>query len=120
MAVAALTAALSSAAAQLFLRNFYLVLSFDAEFSAIFAQIASPEAKMSAPFVLCFLLSVLLCAALYLLWHKGVWGKILTVMLGFVSFLLLCTGAILLTRVNGVMFLDVVLSLVPLLTSGVL
>ena len=113
-----LSAALTAGAAlcaQLLLRNLSLLLSFDETFSAIFAQIAT--AAMDAPVLLLLVPAVGAAVLLHRLWQKRSW-RVLAVLLGVIVWLLLFLLAVLLTRVNGIRFGDVLFSLLDVLQKG--
>ncbi len=118
--LSALTALMSSVISHLILRNFYRFLEFDQQFYLIFKQISSSDTQISTPLVPSFFILFILFFALTLLWQKGKAWRVLAVFSGTFFVLVLFVASILLTRVNGIMFLDVVLSLVPLLVSGAL
>jgi hypothetical protein len=116
-AAAVLVCLLCSAAAQLLLRNLYRFLSFDQRFPAIFAQIRTAE--MLPPAVLLFL-SALAVGLLGALCRNGRVAPGVFVPVAVLAALLLPALAVLLTRVNGILFSDVLFSLIRLLSSGVL
>ena len=105
-------------ATRLLLSNLYRFLSFDPQFSAIFAQIA--DAPMQPPLLLLLVLSWLYCLLGDHWATKGRGGKIAAIAVGIVVWLLLLVGSILLTEVNAIRFGDVLFSLLKLLRSGVL
>jgi len=100
--------------ARLLLRNLGPVLSFDPQFSAIFSQIAT--AKMTSPVLL--LGALALGAAYGIQCLRGRKHRILAIMLGIMSFLILFVLSLLLTRVNGIRFVDVLVSLIDVLQKG--
>lgn len=100
--------------ARLLLRNLGPVLSFDPQFSAIFSQIAT--AKMTSPVLL---LGALALSAEYgIQYLRGRKHRILATILGIIGFLALFTLSLLLTRVNGIRFVDVLVSLIDVLQKG--
>lgn len=101
--------------ARLLLRNLSWLLSFDETFSAIFAQIAT--AAMDAPIVLLFALAAGVAALLGYLWQKKS-RRFAPVLLGVLAWLVLFVLAVLLTRVNGIRFCDVLFSLLDVLQKG--
>ncbi len=109
----ALAAVFHTYTTRLLLRNLGALLAFDGQFSAIFAQTAG--AQMRSPTVLVFLLAWGLFALLQRCCRR--WVKAL---LGAGGLIVLWVLMLRLTQVNGVAFGDVLLSLVPVLMSGVL
>ncbi len=101
---------------QLILRNFYRFLAFDETFSSIFSQISGE--KMTSPLVLLALSSFTETALFIFLWKKGRVMKVLAVFSAVVMAFLLLLAGLLFTKVNGVMFFDVVRTLVPLIEGG--
>lgn len=101
--------------AQVLLRNLSTLLSFDATFSAIFAQIST--AVMDSPMLLILALSLGVATALYPLWQRNRL-RFLAGFIGLLSWLILFLLAVLLTRVNGIRFCDVLFSLVDVLQKG--
>lgn len=102
----------------LLLSNLYRFLSFDPQFYAIFAQIA--DANMMPPILPVLILSCLYCRLGDRLTAKGVGGRITAVAVGIAVWLLLLVGSLLLTKVNRILFGDVLFSLLDLLQSGIL
>ena len=97
------------------LRHLEELLSFDPTFSAIFAQIA--HAPMT-PGVWIPLPMALGATALVLrLWEKKAM-RVAAVLWGVFAFVCLFAVHVLLTRVNGVVFCDVLLSLLDVLEKG--
>ncbi len=96
------------------LRSFYLLLSFDEQFCAIFKQIRFAE--MRSPLLLLAVLSFLSVLFVAALWRRG--KRAVTVILSIAVFLILFLLSVWLTRVNGIMFGDVVSSLIPLILGG--
>ena len=118
LSVAGLSLALTAAAvlcAQVLLRNLSALLSFDETFSAIFAQIAT--ADMTSPVLLMAALSVGMAMLLCHLWRKKRL-RFVAVLAGVLLWLVLYLLAVLLTRVNGVRFCDVLFSLLDVLQKG--
>ena len=101
--------------AQLLLRNFSLFLSFDPMFSRIFSQLRYGDMDTKA---------VLLCAAAYafslvMISLRERKRRRLMFAVGMaVFFLVLTVAAMLLTCVNGVLFGDIVVSLLDVLRKG--
>lgn len=108
---AALAALSVMLCAELLLRNLSLFLQFDPQFSAIFAQIA--EGRIGVPVGLLAVLAV----AFWLLLRsgRGVLPKVLT---GLLLWLLGFAAVLLLTRVNGIRFCDVLFSLLDVMKKG--
>lgn len=102
----------------LFLSNLYHFLPFDPPFHAIFSQIA--DAPMTPPVLPILIFSCLYCLLGDRLSAKGRSGRVAAILIGIVVWLLLWVGAILLTKVNRILFGDVLFSLLDLLQSGVL
>ncbi len=109
---------LSAAAGQLFLRNLFRFLSFDAAFSGIFRQIS--DAAMVSPLIALLLFSAGVTIPVRKLWSGKLPGRVLSILLCLLAVLLLFVLSVLFTRVNGVLFWDVVRTLIPLLMEGVL
>ncbi len=107
---AALLTLVCAFAAQGMLRCLHRLPVLGEGFSAIFAQIE--RAPMYTPILPVFLL----CAGLVWLLRRGGWRRMLALPLGLT--ILLC--ALLLTRVNGIFFFDVVRTLIPALMGGLL
>ena len=103
---------------RLLLSNLYLFLSFDDQFSAIFAQIE--DAPMQLPILLVLIASWLYCLLGDYWFGKGRGGKVAAVAVGIIVWMLLLVGTLLLTKVNTIRFGDVLFSLLDLLQSGVL
>lgn len=101
--------------AQVLLRNLSALLSFDETFSAIFAQIAT--ADMTSPALLMAALSVCMAILLHRLWQKKRL-RFVAVLTGALLWLLLFFLTVLLTRVNGIRFCDVLFSLLDVLQKG--
>lgn len=98
--------------ARLLLRGLSFLLFFDPQFSAIFAQIA--EAEMRTPLIL-----VLLAVLVYLLLSKLGTQNARRALAGRVLLWPILMGAtMLLTRVNGIRFCDVLFSLLDVLQKG--
>lgn len=102
-------------AARLLLRHISLFLSFDAQFSAIFAQIH--DAKLVTPVALLMALAFPGAWGLRKLGRCGGW-KIPAGIFWVLLWLVLLVLALLLTRVNGIRFWDVVASLLDILQKG--
>lgn len=113
--LAVLLVASAAICAQWLLRNLSLLLTFDPTFSAIFAQIE--DAPMFSPILLGLLLAFGAAILLYRLWQKRK-ARVLSVFLGIFMWLVLFAANILLTRVNGIRFMDVLISLVDVLQKG--
>ncbi len=105
-----------SLVSQILLRCLFLFLRFDRQFSEIFRQIA--DAKMNTPLLLTALLSAGYVLLISVLWKNGIAGKVFAVVIAMVFGILILAVCLLLTFVNGVMLLDVLKSLLPLLESG--
>ena len=105
-------------ASWLILSNLYRFLSFNPQFGDIFAQIA--DAPMVPPILPVLILSCLYCLLGSRLAIKGTGGRLTTVLVGIPVWLLLLIGSILLTKVNHILFGDVLFSLIDLLRSGAL
>ncbi len=105
-------------ASWLILSNLYRFLSFNPQFGDIFAQIA--DAPMAPPILPVLIPSCLYCLLGSRLATKGKGGRLTTVLVGIPVWLLLLIGSILLTKVNHILFGDVLFSLIDLLRSGVL
>lgn len=118
LSICALTAALTAfgvLCAQLLLRNLGPLLSFDETFSAIFAQIAG--APMVPPVVVTLLFAFGAAVLLTRLWQRKPW-RFAAVLCGIFFGLLLFALNVLLTRVNGIRFCDVLFSLLDVLEKG--
>lgn len=105
---AALPALSAVLLAQLVLRNLSLFLYFDPEFSAIFAQIR--DAALYTPVLL-------IALAVLLFWwinKRKKWIAVLAVLLWLGIFF----AAVLLTKVNGIRFCDVLFSLLDVMKKG--
>ncbi len=107
---AALLTLLCALAAQGMLRHLHRLPLLGEGFSAIFAQIE--HAPMHTPLLPVFLL----CAGQVLLFRRKGWLRILAILLGLPLLLI----ALLITRVNGIFFFDVVRTLIPALMGGLL
>lgn len=107
-------ALLAGLAGQLLPRHLSLFLSFDPQFAAIFSQLR--QGKMVSDFVVLGLLAYLLSLLMTLLRRKL--GRLLPAALAVVCFPLLCLLSALTTRVNGVLFWDIVVSLLDVLEKG--
>lgn len=103
---------------RLLLSNLYRFLIFDPQFHAIFAQIA--DAPMVPPVLLLLPLSCLYCLLGAHLAAKGTGGRVTTILVGIVVWLVLLIGSVLLTKVNRILFGDILFSLLTLLKSGML
>ena len=118
LSVAGLSLALTAAAvlcAQVLLRNLSALLSFDETFGTIFAQIA--DAPMSPPVAVTLLLSLGAAILLHRLWQKKPW-RFAAALCGLGFGVLLFLLNVLLTRVNGIRFCDVLFSLLDVLEKG--
>lgn len=100
---------------QVLLRNLFLLLSFDDQFFAIFAQIR--RAPMWPPVLTVLILSSAASAMVTLLWRKRRL-RFLAVIAGVFSWLLVLGTTIMLTRVNGIRFGNVLFSLLDLMEKG--
>lgn len=105
---AALPALSAVLTARLLLRNLSLLLYFDTQFSAIFAQIQ--WAQLYTPVVLILLAAVLF----WLVCRRKTGGLVMGIFLWLVTF----GAALLLTRVNGIRFCDVLFSLLDVMKKG--
>ena len=116
--VVGLSLALAAAAvlcAQVLLRNLSALLSFDETFSVIFAQIA--DADMTSPVLLVLMLSAGAAVLLHRLWQiKRM--RFAAVLTGALLWLVVYLLAVLLTRVNGIRFCDVLFSLLDVMRKG--
>lgn len=116
--IAGLSLALTAIAvlcAQILLRNLSALLAFDETFSAIFAQIAI--ADMKSPVLLVLALSAGAATLLHCLWRRKRL-RFVTALFGALLWLLLFLLSVLLTRVNGIRFCDVLFSLLDVLQKG--
>ena len=98
--------------ARLLLQNLYRFLAFDPTFHDIFAQLRGAQIRLP--------MALLTLAAVGLAWllerirrRKG-----LRVLLAILLWLLMAVAALLLTRVNGIRFGDVLFSLLDVLAKG--
>lgn len=98
--------------AQLLLRNLSLFLTFDPQFSAIFAQIQ--DARMKTSLWLLVIPSFLYCFAMV----RFCRSKVIMAVGSVLFWLVLTAAALLLTMVNGVLFWDVLVSLLGLIQKG--
>lgn len=112
MLPALLMAMAAAVTAQLVLQNLFVFLSFDPQFSAIFAQIQ--EADMSTPVLMLSVISFLFCLPMI----KKCRNKTIMAVSSFVFWVLLTVLAVLLTTVNGILFWDVLISLLELMRKG--
>lgn len=113
---AAATSALTlTLAAQLLLRNIAAFLSSEPQLQAIFAQIRT--AQMSSPVLLTGLLSFLYWFAVCKFCKKRV-SRVFAILGGLLLWLLLWIGSVALTRVNGILFWDVLTSLLDAAQKG--
>lgn len=111
---AALAVAGVSVCAGLILRNLSLFLQFEPQFSAIFAQIQDAPLRMPI---------VLLAAVVLSFGWVGWLGQQrkrrgLAVFCGIALWLLSVIAVVLLTRVNGIRFCDVLFSLLDVMRKG--
>lgn len=105
--------ALAQLIAGCLIRNLYCFLDSEPQFQAIFAQIQN--AKLSCP-VWLLIPQVLVCVLAGKLWRGGrKWGAGGVLLLGW---LLILICALYFTGVNGILFGDVVVSLVQVLMKG--
>ena len=102
--------------ARLLLRNLSSFLQFDPQFSAIFAQIS--DAHLYTPIGL-MLLTTTGYLMLYRLRMKHKW-KAVSVLCGMLLWVFTILSAVLLTKVNGIRFCDVLFSLLDVMAKGVL
>lgn len=102
--------------ARLLLRNLSFFLQFDPQFSAIFAQIS--DANMYTPIGL-MLLTTTGYLLLYRLRMKHKW-KAVSVLCAVLLWAFTFVLALLLTKVNGIRFCDVLFSLLDVMAKGVL
>ena len=95
-------------AAQLLLRNLWAFLESEPQMQAIFAQIS--DANMTSPI---WLLLILSFAYLFFVLHvcKRRLSRVLAGLLGVLVLLILLCICLLLTRVNGIRFCDILVSL---------
>lgn len=114
IAAAAMTFS-AALAARLLLRHISLFLSFDAQFAQIFGQIH--PAKLATPTLLMMAVAFPSAWGLKKLWSRRSW-RIPGAILWGLLWLLLLVVALLLTRVNGIRFVDVVASLLDILQKG--
>lgn len=111
-----MTAALGGSAmgaAALFVRHVHVFLASVPAFQAIFAQLRT--AQLHGPFWL-LLPAVGLCA--WLLWLDQNGKRLGAVLLGVGCWLLLLLCAVFFMRVNGILFGDVLVSLLQILQKG--
>ncbi len=113
---ATVSALVFSVAGRVFLREFYRLISFEPQFSDIFRQINTAE--MRSPVFLLWIASAGCLFLLAKLWRKNTFVKVLAIVLAVIVTLVMMFVSIWFTRVNEVMFGDVVISLIPLLESG--
>lgn len=102
-------------AAQLLLRNIAAFLSSEPQLQAIFAQIRT--AQMSSPVLLTGLLSFLYWFAVCKFCKKNV-SRVFAILGGLLLWLLLWIVSVALTRVNGILFWDVLTSLLDAAQKG--
>ena len=115
LAIATAMTLTADLAARSLLRHISVFLSFDAQFSDIFAQIH--DARMQSPWLLTMAIATVLIWAL----HKFNQSKkrpFLTAVFTLLLWLALVIIAVMLTRVNSIRFLDVVVSLLDILQKG--
>lgn len=91
-------------------------MQFDPQFSAIFAQIS--DAHLYTPIGL-MLLTTAGYLLLYRLSMKQKW-KAVSVLCGMLLWVFTILSAVLLTKVNGIRFCDVLFSLLDVMAKGVL
>ena len=112
---AAAMGATAALAALFFLRHFGdLLAPVDAQFSAIFAQIA--DAVMRPPLLLLLTLSLLYVWGAGALWCRR--RRKTAVVLGLLCWIILFLLAVYMTRVNNIRFGDVITSLVGMALKG--
>ncbi len=102
--------------AQVVLRNLYRFLTFDQQFYSIFAQIQS--ARMASPVVLLLVAAFLYSLLAVQLWNRSRGGRIAAVLLGVPVWVLLAVVAVYATKVNDILFGDVLMSLLDVLQKG--
>ena len=110
-ASAALTLA-ASVTARLLLRNvaFFLYLAAEEQFAAIFSQLRSADIR--PPIILLYILSLVYCFAAAKLKRGTV------ILTGLLVFILLLAIALLAASVNGILFGDVLISLIDVISKG--
>lgn len=100
--------------ASLLLRNLSFFLQFDPQFSAIFAQIS--DAQLQIPVLLILLMAIVFC----LLYRLGMQQKkkIVAIICGVLLWIVTLALVLLLTKVNGIRFCDVLFSLLDVMAKG--
>lgn len=102
-------------AAQLLLRNIAAFLSSEPQLQAIFAQIRT--VRMSSPVLLTGLLSFFYWFPVCKFCKKKI-SRVFAILAGFIVGLLLLVVSVVLTRVNGIRFWDILLSLLDAAEKG--
>lgn len=100
-------------AAALFVRYIYVFLASEPAFCAIFSQLRT--AQLRGPFWL-FVPTAALCAWMLRLYQNG--KRLGAVLLGIGCWMLLLLCAVFFMRVNGILFGDVLISLLEVLQKG--
>ena len=110
-----LTVAVAAAGSQLLLRNISVFLWFDSSFQNIFAQIQ--DAKMHSPLLMAAVPS---CAFWLSALHseKLRQRKVLITVLGTAVTAAVMLFSFLITNVNGILFVDVLISLMKVFSQG--
>ncbi len=110
---------LASITTQLILRNIYMFLAFDEHFFKIFKQLST--ANMHTPVLLITLISYIFAWVFFAIRKReSIRAKIFSIAIIILSLPLTLTISLYFTKVNDILFSDVVRSLIPLLESGVL
>lgn len=107
---------LVTATSQIFLRNFYQVISFDEKFSAIFKQIS--DAEMSSPVIAVITLSFVYGLVEMKFGYRSPGGRILTITIFPFAWIILGIFSVCFTKINDILVLDIVISLLPVLWNG--
>ena len=102
--------------AQLLLRNLYRFLTFNPQFYAIFAQLQ--DARMDSPLLLLLVVAFLYSLLAVWLCGRSRWGCVAAILLGTLVWALLVSVAMYATKVNGILFGDVLVSLLNVLQKG--
>ncbi len=109
---------LSICLGHILLRNIYYLFSSSSEFYYIFKQINS--SKMNTSLLCLFLLIFPSTCGLHKLWNKNQKFHILVIILAIFAFIIILTLSVLITKVNNIMFIDILSSLIPLIKKGVI
>ena len=115
LATATAMALTADLAARSLLRHISVFLSFDTQFSDIFAQIH--DARMQSPWILTVAIATVFIWALQK-FNQSKKRPFLTAVFSFLLWLALVIIAVMLTRVNSIRFWDVVVSLLDILQKG--